>query len=242
VRGKKMETIDAASTALSSVAQRLASVRERVCRAEQDAGRPVGSVQILAVSKTRDASQIRAAWAADQRAFGESYLQEALNKMDPLGDLDLEWHFIGRVQANKTRALAERFAWVHGLSDIHHARRLNAQRPAELPPLNLCIQVNVSQEPSKGGVAPEAVQALLAQCQGLPRICVRGLMAIPEPITDQQRQHEPFARLRRLRDRLRQTDLPLDTLSMGMSNDLEAAIAEGATLVRIGTAIFGSRI
>lgn len=231
-----------AQTALEqAVAQGLAAVRERIRRAEWAAGRPAGSVHLLAVSKTHGTTHIRAAWAAGQRTFGESYLQEALAKIEVLRDLDIEWHFVGRLQGNKTRAVAEHFAWVHGLSDARHARRLSEQRPAGLPPLNLCLQVNVRGEPSKGGVAVEALPGLLEQCRTLPHVRLRGLMTIPEPVLDAALQRRPFEELRRLRDRLARADLPLGTLSMGMSDDLEAAIAEGATLVRIGTAIFGPR-
>lgn len=224
-----------------AIAERLTAVRERIRHAEHSAGRPPGSVRLLAVSKTQGQEHVRAAWMAGQRMFGESYLQEALEKIQALRDLDIEWHFIGRVQANKTRAIAEHFAWVHSLSDIRHAQRLNEQRPVSFPPLNLCIQVNVSGEPSKGGVVVGAVAELLEQCRTLPRLRLCGLMAIPEPATDPLLQRRPFEQLRRLRDSLAQSDLPLETLSMGMSGDLEAAIAEGATLVRIGTAIFGPR-
>ena len=224
------------------IAQRLVAVRERIGRAEQAAGRPAGSVRLLTVSKTHEAALIRTVWAAGQRDFGESYLREALEKIEALRDLAIEWHFIGRLQGNKTRAVAEAFAWVHSLSDARHAERLSEQRPANLPPLNLCIQVNLSDEPNKGGVTVEAVPDLLEQCRVLPRLRVRGLMAIPAPTVDPLLQRRSFAQLRHLRDRLARADLPLDTLSMGMSDDLEAAIAEGATLVRIGTAIFGSRI
>jgi PLP dependent protein len=224
-----------------SLAEAVAAVRSRIRRAEQAAGRAPESVTLLAVSKTQPASRLRAAWEAGQRAFGESYLQEALAKMEALADLAIEWHFIGRLQGNKTRAVAEHFAWAHGLDDPRHARRLSDQRPAHLPPLNVCIQVNLSDEATKGGVAPAAVAGLLEQCLVLPRLRLRGLMVIPEPQPDPGQQRLPFAVLRRLRERLARPDLPLETLSMGMSGDLEAAIAEGATLVRIGTAIFGPR-
>jgi pyridoxal phosphate enzyme (YggS family) len=224
-----------------SVAQRLDAVRERIREAEAAAGRSRGSVTLLAVSKTHASGLIRSAWQAGQRAFGENYLQEALRKMAELADLDIEWHFIGRVQSNKTRAIAEHFAWVHGVTDIRHARRLSDQRPGELPPLNACIQVNISAEDSKNGVDPDAVAPLLRQCRDLARLRVRGLMAIPAVANTPGSRREPFRELRRLRERLADSELRLDTLSMGMSADLEAAIAEGATLVRVGTAIFGHR-
>lgn len=232
---------DNTQTTNLTIATQLAAVQERIHQAEIAASRQLGAVQLLAVSKTHAAVKIRAAYEAGQRAFGENYLQEALDKQEELQDLAIEWHFIGRIQSNKTKAIAENFNWVHGLGDINHARRLNTQRPHSLPPLNVCIQVNVSNELSKGGVMPEVVPQLLEQCMNLPRLRFRGLMAIPEPMGDFAQQRLPFERLRRLRDSLIRTDLPLDTLSMGMSDDLEAAIAEGATLVRIGTAIFGSR-
>ncbi len=224
-----------------SIEHRLQQVRRRIGAAEARAGRAPGSVTLLAVSKTHPAEQIRQAWAAGQRAFGENYLQDALDKQGGLADLDIEWHYIGRIQSNKTRPLAESFHWVHGLTEAKHARRLNDQRPRHLPPLNLCIQVNVSGEASKGGLEPQAVEPLLQQCLTLPRLRLRGLMAIPAPATDEAARRAPLRQLRLLRDRLARPGLPLETLSMGMSGDLEEAIAEGATLVRIGTAIFGPR-
>jgi pyridoxal phosphate enzyme (YggS family) len=209
--------------------------------AEEAAGRRADSVTLLAVSKTQSDDSIRQAWYAGQHAFGESYLQEALEKIVHLRDLAIEWHFIGRIQSNKTRAIAEHFSWVHSLGDVKHAQRLNEQRPERLPPINCCIQVNVSGESTKAGLAPEAVAGVLEHCLELPRLRVRGLMAIPAPAQEPLAQRAPFRALRELRDRLVRPGLPLDTLSMGMSADLEAAIAEGATLVRIGTAIFGPR-
>jgi pyridoxal phosphate enzyme (YggS family) len=224
-----------------STAQRLGRVRERIRAAASAAGRDPASVHLLAVSKTVPVAKIWEAIRAGQRVFGENYLQEALEKIDALARQPIEWHYIGRVQGNKTRAIAEHFAWLHSLTDARHARRLSDQRPAGLPPLNVCIQVNVSGEASKGGVEPGAVAALLDSCRGLPRLRVRGLMAIPAPAADPQAQRVPLRLLRELRDRLQQPEQPLDTLSMGMSGDLEAAIAEGATWVRVGTAIFGPR-
>jgi len=221
--------------------QRLRAVRERITAATAAAGRPVGSVRLLAVSKTRAPAEIAAFHALGQQAFGENYVQEAEAKMDALAGLDLEWHYIGRVQANKTRVLAERFAWVHGLADLHHARRLSEQRPPHLPPLDLCIQVNVSGEVSKGGVPPDAVEGLARTVSALPHVRLRGLMAIPAPSHSVEAQRRPYRLLREVRDRLGAEGLELDTLSMGMSDDLEAAILEGATLVRVGTALFGPR-
>jgi hypothetical protein len=198
-------------------------------------------VRLLAVSKTFGAPQIVAAWQAGQRAFGENFVQEALDKAGELAHLDIEWHFIGPVQSNKTRSIAGHFAWVHSIEREKIAQRLNDARPAQLPPLNVLIQVNVSGEASKSGVAPGAERGLAAAIRRLPRLRLRGLMAIPEPTPDAAVQRARFALLRRLREGLQADDAGIDTLSMGMSDDLEAAIAEGATIVRVGTAIFGAR-
>lgn len=224
-----------------SVAARLAAVQNRIKAAENRFGREPGSVVLLAVSKRQSAGAIRAAQAAGQGAFGENYLQEALAKMADLADLPLEWHFIGEIQANKTRQIAEHFRWVHGLDDAHHAERLSRQRPPGLPPLKACLQINLSGEATKNGVPPEEAAALLAACRKLPGLEVVGLMGMPAPAADEATQRLPFQALRQLRDRLASPDCRLRELSMGMSDDLEAAIAEGATLVRIGTAIFGAR-
>ncbi|ADC63801.1 YggS family pyridoxal phosphate-dependent enzyme [Allochromatium vinosum] len=226
----------------SDIAQHRNQVLARIQAAIEHAGRPAGSVALIAVSKKQPAEAIRAAHAAGQRAFGESYLQEALDKQALLVDLsDIEWHFIGRIQSNKTRQIAAHFDWVHGLADLGHARRLSEQRPASRPPLNVCLQVNLSGETSKGGVAPDAVGALLEPCRELPGLRVRGLMTLPAPSEDETEQRRPFRALRELRDRLATPDCPLEVLSMGMSDDMEAAILEGATQVRIGTAVFGVR-
>jgi PLP dependent protein len=219
----------------------LAAVRARIAAAASAAGRNADSVTLLAVSKGQPAELIRAAAAAGQTDIGESYLDEALGKMDALGDLPLTWHFIGRLQANKTRHVAERFAWVHGLDRLKIAERLAAQRPFHAPALNVCIQVNLAGEESKGGVPTPEVPALAAAVAALPRLVLRGLMCIPPEESDPRRQREWFARLRALGDSLSGGGLRLDTLSMGMSGDFEAAIAEGATLIRVGTAIFGPR-
>lgn len=224
------------------IAQHRNQVLARIRAATERAGRPAGSVALIAVSKKQPAEAIRAAHAAGQRAFGESYLQEALDKQALLADLtDIEWHFIGRIQSNKTRQIAAHFDWVHGVAEAAHARRLSEQRPASRPPLNICLQVNLSGEASKGGVTPDEVGALLEQCRDLPGLRVRGLMTLPAPSDDEVEQRRPFRALRELRDRLATPECPLDVLSMGMSDDLEAAILEGATQVRIGTAVFGAR-
>lgn len=217
----------------------LQDCRERIDRACRLAGRQAESVCLLAVSKTFPAGAVREARRAGQRRFGESYLQEALAKQDELADLDLEWHFIGPIQGNKTRPIAERFAWVHGVDRLKIAQRLSAARPANLPPLNVCIQVNVSGEASKHGVAPGDALALAREVVGLPRLKLRGFMCIARATDDSTEQRSQFARPRALLEQA--AGLGLDTLSMGMSSDLDAAIMEGATIVRVGTAIFGQR-
>jgi pyridoxal phosphate enzyme (YggS family) len=221
---------------------RLAAVRERIAEAEARFGRPAGSVQLLAVSKVQPAALIRAAHQQGQRAFGESYVQEAYDKQAQLSDLPLEWHFIGRIQSNKTKTIAEHFSWVHGLSDPRHAERLGAQRLAlDMAPLRCCLQVNLSGEASKAGVEPQGLPALLEQCAAIAGLRIEGLMTLPAPAEGLDAQRRPFAQLRRLRDQLATPERSLAMLSMGMSDDLEAAIAEGATMVRIGTAVFGPR-
>jgi pyridoxal phosphate enzyme (YggS family) len=226
---------------MRELSSRLQAIQDRIAAATVAAGRPPGAVVLLAVSKTHPADDIRTLHACGQRAFGENYLQEAEAKMAALTDLAIEWHHIGRIQSNKTRAIAAAFHWVHGIAELHHAERLAAQRPPGLAPLNLCIQVNVSAEPSKAGVPVTAVEPLARAIATLPNLRLRGLMAIPEPCDDPVAQRRPFRALRELRDRLQAAGLEMDTLSMGMSDDLEAAILEGATLVRVGTALFGPR-
>ena len=223
---------------MSTIAKNIAKVRTRIREAAQACGRDPETVGLLAVSKTKPAAAVREAHACGQRDFGENYLQEALNKQAELSDLALTWHFIGPIQSNKTRPIAEHFAWVHSVDRLKIAQRLSAQRPAHLPPLNICLQVNVSGEASKFGCAPEELAPLALAVSQLPNLRLRGLMTIPEPTRDVAQQHAACARLRQLRDDL---NLELDVLSMGMSDDLEAAIAEGATWVRIGTALFGAR-
>ena len=230
---------------MGSIGSNLQEVKRRIVTACFAAGRDANDVTLLAVSKTFGADAVRAACAAGQRAFGENYVQEALAKMQALSDLRPrpEWHLIGPLQSNKTRAVAEAFDWVHTIDRLKTAERLAAQRPAHLPPLNLCLQVNVSGEASKSGVAPADAAALAAALAGLPgeRVVLRGLMSIPEPAADPAAQRAPHRLLRELLHTLRGQGLALDTLSMGMSADLEAAVAEGATIVRVGSAIFGAR-
>ncbi|MNZ32533.1 hypothetical protein D3C78_498640 [compost metagenome] len=223
---------------MSTIHDNIAKVRTRIREAAQASGRDPQTVQLLAVSKSKPADALRDARACGQRDFGENYLQEALAKQAELADLDLAWHFIGPIQSNKTKPLAEHFAWVHSVDRLKIAERLSAQRPAHLEPLNICLQVNVSLEPSKSGCSPDELPALATAVAALPHLRLRGLMAIPEPTADVGAQRAAFARLRQLRDSL---PLELDTLSMGMSDDLEAAIAEGASWVRIGSALFGAR-
>ena len=227
---------------MTSIAANLQAVRARIAAACVTAGRAADSVQLLAVSKTWPAASIREAVAAGQHAFGENYVQEAVDKAVELKDLGLEWHFIGPLQGNKTRLVAENFAWVHSVDRLKIAERLAAQRPPALPPLQLCLQVNVSDEVSKSGCTPPQALDFAAAIGRLPGLRLRGLMAIPEPTEDVPRQRSQFALLRRTLEQINaETDLALDTLSMGMSDDLEVAIMEGATMVRIGTAIFGER-
>lgn len=227
---------------MTTIAARLDAVRARIAAAARRAGRDPADVTLLAVSKTWPAEAVREAAAAGQRAFGENYVQEGVDKAEALRALGLEWHFIGPLQSNKTRPVANAFDWVHGIDRLKIAERLSAQRDVHLPPLNVCIQVNVSGEDSKSGVAPAEAVALAHAVAALPRLRLRGLMCIPEPSTDEAVLRARFAVLRGLYDELRSAGLVLDTLSMGMSHDLEPAIAEGASIVRVGTAIFGERV
>lgn len=223
---------------MSTLADNIDAIATRIDSAAKAAGRDPASIQLLAVSKTKPASAIREAYAAGLRDVGENYLQEALTKQQALSDLPLIWHFIGPIQSNKTKAIAEHFDWVHSVDRLKIAQRLSEQRPAGLAPLNVCLQVNVSGEDSKSGCAPVELPALAQAVNALPGLRLRGLMAIPEPTEDRAEQEAAFAILRQLQVQL---NLGLDTLSMGMSHDLEAAIAQGATWVRIGTALFGAR-
>jgi len=228
---------------MSEIAVQLKITRARIAQAEHAARRPAGSVALLAVSKTCPAEAVREAFAAGQRAFGENYVQEALDKITALADLreQLEWHFIGPLQSNKTRAVAEHFDWVHSVDRLKIAQRLAAQRPAHLPPLNVCLQVNISGEASISGVSAAEAKATAHAIAALPGLRLRGLMAIPEAAAEFAAQRLPHRRLSDLFKALCADGLDLDTLSAGMSADLEAAVLEGATLVRIGTAIFGAR-
>lgn len=227
------------------IAGQLRAVRGRIAAAAQACGRNPAGVRLLAVSKSFPVDDLRAAQSAGQDCFGESYLNEALTKIaalaDPVTGHSPEWHFIGPLQSNKTRGIAEHFAWVHSLDRLKLAQRLSDQRPVDLPPLNVCIQVNISGEASKSGVSVDALSELAHAVAALPRLRLRGLMAIPAPSDDANDQRAAFRRLREALDMLSTQGLALDTLSMGMSDDLEAAIAEGATIVRIGSAIFGTR-
>lgn len=226
---------------MTAILSNLQATREAIAQAAKAARRDPADVRLLAVSKTFPADAVREAYRGGQVAFGENYLQEALQKMEVLRDLPLEWHFIGPIQSNKTRAIAENFAWVHSVDRLKVAERLSAQRPSHLPPLNVCLQVNVSGEESKSGVAPEEVMQLAQEIARLPRLRLRGLMAIPAPAAGAATQRAPFAQMRALLEKLKSQGIMLDTLSMGMSYDYPAAIQEGATIVRIGSALFGTR-
>ncbi len=228
---------------MGSIANNLQEVKRRIAAAGAAAGRSAEHVTLLAVSKTFPAAAVREAHAAGQQAFGENYVQEALAKIEALADLrsQLQWHLIGPLQSNKTRAVAEAFDWVHSVDRLKIAQRLSEQRPATLPPLQLCLQVNISGEASKSGLLPAEVPAVALAVAALPRVRLRGLMAIPEAAADSAAQRAPHRALRELLAALNGDSLALDTLSMGMSADLEAAVAEGATIVRVGTAVFGTR-
>ncbi|MDD2777130.1 MAG: YggS family pyridoxal phosphate-dependent enzyme [Gallionella sp.] len=227
---------------MTTIALNLQATNAAIATATVAAGRNVNEIKLLAVSKTFPVEAIREAYRAGQRDFGESYVQEALPKLMALHDLPIDWHYIGPLQSNKTRAIAAHFAWVHSIDRLSIAQRLSAQRPADLPPLQVCLQVNVSGEDSKSGVAAADISALAAAVSALPNLTLRGLMAIPAPTDDPAEQRAAFAQVARIQQQLNQAGFALDTLSMGMSHDFPAAIAEGATIVRVGTAIFGNRI
>ncbi len=224
-----------------TIADNIRHIRRRIAGYATDYQRDPQDIKLLAVSKTKPTEDMRQAYAAGQRDFGESYLQEALDKMERLQDLDIQWHFIGAIQSNKTRDIACHFSWVHSVDRVKIARRLSEQRAHHLPPLNFCLQINISDESSKAGIPLQQLEAVAAELRDLPRLHFRGLMAIPAKVSGLQQQRAQFRRLRQALQMLNQQGYQLDTLSMGMSNDLEAAVAEGATLVRVGTAIFGAR-
>lgn len=230
---------------MSLISDNLQAVTADIHRTAIANGRDPQQLQLLAVSKTFPADAVIAAAAAGQRCFGENYLQEALEKMQEVSNkmpqLDLEWHFIGPLQSNKTRPVAEHFAWVHSVDREKIAQRLSEQRPKNLPDLNICLQVNISAEASKSGVLPGEALALAQKIAALPGLRLRGLMAVPEASHDEQQQRQAFRQLRQLSESMQAAGLPMDTLSMGMSGDMQAAIAEGSTMLRIGTAIFGNR-
>lgn len=224
-----------------NIAENLARINQQIRQTEAQYQRAVNSVGLIAVSKKKPAADIEAAAAAGQRDFGENYCQEAIEKMQEIDNSELTWHFIGPIQSNKTRLIAEHFDWVHTVDRIKIARRLHEARPADKPPLNICIQINISGESSKSGISPEQAADFLKAMQDFDRLRVRGLMALPAPASDIEQQRQPFARVQQCLEQLRQIDAGLDTLSIGTTQDMQAAIAEGATLVRIGTAIFGER-
>lgn len=226
---------------MSRIAEKLCIVREQINSAAVNNRRNPEEITLLAVSKTRPSEDLRAAYAEGQRDFGENYLQESLDKIAELNDLEICWHFIGPLQSNKSRAVAENFDWVHTVDRLKIAKRLSEQRPATLSPLNICLQVNISEEASKSGCTPADLPELAAAVAQLPGIQLRGLMAIPKATDNPDEQHQAFQAMKKLQQQLQPLHRQLDTLSMGMSGDMDAAIAEGSTMVRIGTAIFGAR-
>lgn len=226
---------------MSSIAENLIQIRQQIKSAAEKTEREPSQVTLLAVSKTRPADDLRQAYSVGQRDFGENYLQESLEKIATLQDLDICWHFIGPLQSNKTKAVAENFDWMHTVDRLKIAQRLSDQRPTNLPPLNICVQVNISQEQSKSGILPAELPELMDKIVELPNICVRGLMAIPQATDNKEEQQQAFAAMKTLLSQLQKTHPDMDTLSMGMSGDMDTAIAEGSTIVRIGTAIFGAR-
>ena len=226
---------------MSAISQNIKNMVHTVTKLEQQYQRAPGSVSLLAVSKTRPATDILQAVEAGQHQFGESYLQEALDKIEALQGRELSWHFIGPVQSNKTRPIATHFDWAHSVERVKIAQRLSDQRPEQMPPLNICLQVNVSQDPNKAGCQPDEALALADAVASLPNLALRGLMTIPARTDTFEQQRKPFRALRQLLEQLQQAGHPLDTLSMGMTGDMEAAIAEGATIIRVGTGIFGNR-
>lgn len=226
---------------MTTIATRLQAVKSRIAEAARNAGRHPEDIQLLAASKTNPPEKVREAWEAGQTVFGENYLQEGLIKIRALADLPIEWHFIGPIQSNKTKPIAENFAWVHSVDREKIAVRLSNARPESLPPLQVCVQVNVSGEVTKSGIAPEQAAELAAFINQLPRLKLRGLMAVPELTSATALQREQFQIMRKIFEQLKNDGFDIDTLSMGMTEDMDIAIAEGATIVRIGTAIFGAR-
>jgi len=224
---------------MATIQQRFNKIHSQIRQAESSAGRDAGSVQLLAVSKTKPAQDVALAYQLGQRHFGESYCQEALIKQRALGAFNITWHFIGPIQSNKTKPIARHFSWVHSVDRLKIAKRLSEQRPIDLPPLNICLQVNISGEASKSGIMLAELPQLIEQVNGLANIRLRGVMAVPEPETDYQRQCRPYRQLYQAVKQLNRTEL--DCFSLGMTGDLKAAIAEGSTIVRIGTALFGPR-
>ena len=226
---------------MSDIANNLANVQQRIASAAENAQRDPQTIALLAVSKTKPIEMIEEAYAAGQRCFGENYLQDALPKIDALAELDIEWHYIGRIQSNKTRPIAENFAWVHAIDSVKHAQRLNEQRPDNFPPLNCCIQLNLSGEDRKGGIQPDTLIETATAFNDLPHCRLRGLMTMPDPDSSAEQQQAVFHQLADCLSELSNHGFNVDTLSMGMSGDLEMAITEGSTMVRIGTDIFGAR-
>jgi pyridoxal phosphate enzyme (YggS family) len=226
---------------MSDIANNLANVQQRIASAAENAQRDPQTIALLAVSKTKPIEMIEEAYAAGQRCFGENYLQDALPKIEALAELDIVWHYIGRIQSNKTRPIAENFAWVHAIDSVKHAQRLNEQRPDNLPPLNCCIQLNLSGEDSKGGIQPDTLIETATAFNDLPHCRLRGLMTMPDPDSSAEQQQAVFHQLADCLSELSNLGFSVDTLSMGMSGDLEMAITEGSTMVRIGTDIFGAR-
>ena len=224
---------------MSDINKRYQHVRSQIRHAVGIAGRPEGCVQLLAVSKTKASSDIAALYRLGQRHFAENYLQEALQKQQALASFNITWHFIGPIQSNKTKAIAQNFNWVHSVDRLKIAERLSEQRPSDLPPLNICLQVNISQEPSKSGILLDELSSLADSIASLPNISLRGVMAIPEPLTNYAQQRQPYRQLYQAVTALNKPEL--DSFSFGMSGDLKAAIMEGSTMVRIGTALFGDR-
>lgn len=226
---------------MTTIADRIDAAKARITQAEKQAQRPLDSVQLLAVSKTKPASDLRLAFEAGQTQFGENYLQEALDKQQQLSDLNIQWHFIGPIQSNKTRPIAEHFDWVHSVERLKVAQRLSNQRPDSMAELNVCLQVNISGEASKSGVSANELLPLAKQVAELPHLTLRGLMVIPQATDNPEHQQQQFSKVKALFDQLKSEYDSVDTLSMGMSGDLEVAVEQGSTMVRIGTAIFGAR-